>query len=69
MGVKISTVVAEERFETLTDANGWYEFNGLPEGVQITLVSYFDGYGHNPFAQTCFDPNSELNIQMFPEER
>jgi peroxiredoxin len=66
IGAGISAAVAEERFETKTDANGWYEFKGLPNDVQMEMVSYFDGYGHNLFACTCFDPNSRLDIQIFP---
>ncbi|RKY21642.1 MAG: hypothetical protein DRP62_07835 [Planctomycetota bacterium] len=65
-GAKVSAAVAEERFETATDTNGWYELEGLPNDVQMEMASYFDGYGHNLFACTCFDTNSRLDIQLFP---
>ncbi len=63
---RIGTVVAKRRFEVITDANGWYELRDLPNGVQMEVTSYFDGYGHNLFAYTCYEPNGQLDIQIFP---
>lgn len=62
----ISATVAEERFKTATDSDGWYEFKGLPNNVQIEIIPYSDGYGHNPFPFNCSDPNNRLDIKMFP---
>ncbi|GAI95406.1 unnamed protein product, partial [marine sediment metagenome] len=64
--VKISAVAGEERFETISDTGGRYEFQKLPEGVQTQIVPYFDGYGFNPFVYTCFELSNELDIQIFP---
>ena len=65
-GARIGTVVAERRFEVITDANGWYELRDLPNGVQMEVASYFAGYGYNLFAYTCYEPNGQLDIQIFP---
>jgi len=65
-GVSMGCIVAEERFDTETDANGWYEFKALPQDVEMTMVSFTTGYGHNSFAYTCIEPNSVMDIKMFP---
>ena len=65
-GARIGCIVAEERFNTETDANGWYEFKALPQDVEMTMVSFITGYGNNSFAYTCIEPNSEMDIRMFP---
>jgi len=65
-GARIGCIAAEERFDTETDANGLYEFKALPEGVQMTITAYFEGYGYNNFAYTCIEPNSVKDIRMFP---
>ena len=65
-GARIGCIVAEERFDTETDANGWYEFKALPQDVEMTMVSFTTGYGNNTFAYTCIEPNSEMDIRMFP---
>ena len=65
-GARIGTVVAERRFEVITDANGWYELRDLPNGVETEIATYFDGYGYNLLAYTCSEPNGRLDIQIFP---
>lgn len=65
-GARVSTVVAERRFEVITDANGWYELRDLPNDVRMEVSTYFDGYGHNLFAYMCSEPNVRLDIQVFP---
>ncbi len=65
-GARISTIAGEERFEIVTDANGWYRIGSLPNGVQMEVATYFDGYGSNLFDYTCSEPNGRLDIQIFP---
>ncbi|MHC4397019.1 MAG: sigma-70 family RNA polymerase sigma factor [Planctomycetota bacterium] len=65
-GVAITAGVGEEHFEITSDASGRYEFQGLPEGVQMEIEPYSDSYGYNPFAYICSELSNELDIQMFP---
>ena len=62
----ISLTAGEEIIKGRADANGWYELRDLPNGVQMEVASYFDGYGYNLFAYTCSEPNGQLDIQIFP---
>ncbi len=66
IGAGVAAIVAEERFEATTDANGRYELEGLPRDVEMKLFIYFDGYGHNRCAYACSELNSQLDIQIFP---
>jgi len=63
----ISLTAGEEIIKGRADANGWYEFTGLPREVQLSIVPYFDGYGDNPFHYSCTDVNVRLDIQIFPQ--
>ena len=65
-GVRITVRAGERTFEITSDAGGRYELQGLPEGVQIEVGAYLDGYGYNRFAYSCTGLNNELDIQMFP---
>jgi hypothetical protein len=63
----ISLTAGEEIIKGRVDANGWYEFTGLPREVELSIVPYFDGYGNNPFQYSCADVNARLDIQIFPQ--
>ena len=65
-GVKVTADVGEKRFVAAGDQSGRYELAGLPKDMKIVLSCYLDGYGSNRFDYTCFEPNSVLDIQMFP---
>jgi len=66
-GAKINTgPVGERRFETETDAEGWYRLTGLPKDVEIKMFAFAEGYGHNPFTYKCSEPNNTADIQIFP---
>jgi len=65
-GVRITVSGGERTFEIASDAGGRYELQSLPEGVQIEVGAYFDGYGYNRFGYRCAGLSNELDIQMFP---
>ncbi len=65
-GASINFIAGGKRFEAATDVNGWYEIQGLPNGVQVGISTYFDGYGDNLFTYTCLEPNGHLDMQIFP---
>jgi len=65
-GVTILVSAGERTFEITSDAGGRYELQGLPEGVQIEMEAYLDGYGYNRFDYRCAGLSNELDIQMFP---
>jgi RNA polymerase sigma-70 factor, ECF subfamily len=57
---------AEEHISVKTDTSGWYEFKGLPQGAKIQITVSADGYGSSSFEFMCSEPNSEIDIQVFP---
>jgi hypothetical protein len=63
---EVSLTSGEEVIRGKADANGWYEFRGLPDGAQMEVSVYFDGYGNNLFDYTCSEPNGQFDIQIFP---
>ena len=65
-GVVITVSAGERTFEVKSDAGGRYELQGLPEGVQIEMEAYLDGYGYNRFDYMCAGLSNELDVQMFP---
>jgi hypothetical protein len=67
VGVSVGAFVGEERFKTVSDSLGWYEFRNLPNDVITQIVPYFDGYGNNLFGYDRTDCNNRLDIQIFPQ--
>ncbi|MHC4737314.1 MAG: sigma-70 family RNA polymerase sigma factor [Planctomycetota bacterium] len=65
-GVRVTVSAGERTFEATSDAGGRYELQGLPEGVQIEVGAYLDGYGYNRFGYRCAGLSNELDIQIFP---
>jgi glutathione peroxidase-family protein len=64
-GARISSTAGGKRFEAVTDANGWYEIQGLPNGAEVGISTYFDGYGNNLFDYSGPEPNGRLDMQIF----
>ena len=66
-GAAVNALVGEERFETTSDSNAWYELTNLPNNVATQIVPYFDSYGYNLFGYDRPDCNCRLDIQIFPQ--
>ncbi len=63
-GVSVSLSGAAAGATTLTDADGRYAFNNLPDGTTYTVAPTFAGYTFAPLAQTFGGGRGELRVNF-----
>ncbi len=61
---RVSAVYGDEKFRDTTDIHGLYELIGLPQGKEISITAFSEGYYAKKLRAIC-DAN-DFNIQIFP---